>query len=375
MPNSPYQPIFELTRGDIVESIHCGALAVVDVSGRLVASYGDPDAVTFLRSSAKPFQVMPFLEHGGQAYYHLTPREIAIMCASHAGTDDHVSVLRAIQLKAGVTEADLLCGVHIPFHEPTAEALRERKERPTPNRHNCSGKHTGMLAYVRMVERVLHGAPLGEAAAPANDGATEALDYIDPRHPIQGEILQTMADMCAVPVGEIRLGTDGCSAPNFALPLRQAALGYARLCDPAGGQVANGARLAACQTITAAMTYNPDMVSGPTFFDTRLMEVGRGRIVVKGGAEGYQGIGLMPGALGPGSPAMGIALKIGDGDLRGKARHAVALEVLRQLGALSETELSILGGPGEEFGPSFPIRNWRKILVGEGRPCFKLERS
>ncbi|HEX9029017.1 MAG TPA: asparaginase [Anaerolineales bacterium] len=349
MTSQSYFPIFELTRGKTIESIHNGAIAVVDAYGKPVASYGDPDTLTFLRSSAKPFQALPFIEHGGQDFYHLTRREIALMCASHSGTDEHVAVAREIQAKTGVSESDLLCGVHYPYDNQTSEALRERKEQPTPNRHNCSGKHTGMLAYARMEH-------------------LSTADYIDNEHPVQREIRQTFANMCALPVEQVALGIDGCSAPNFAVPLRNSALAYARLLDPVAGQVQPPARAAACRTITTSMMENPDMVGGPGRFDTRLMEVARRRILIKAGAEGYQGIGLAAGALGSGSPALGIALKIGDGDARAKARPAVVLEVLRQLGALSAAELALLA----EFGPTFPVLNWRKIEVGEGRPCFEL---
>ena len=356
--DSPYLPVFELVRGETIESIHFGAIAVVDVNGNLIASHGDPNAVTFLRSTAKPFQLLPFLEHGGQSFYHLTPREIALLVASHSGTDEHVAVAQAIQIKTGVAEADLLCGVHYPLHDVTADALRERHEQPTPNRHNCSGKHTGMLAFVHMEEV-------------QNDLDADNLPYIDPRHPIQQEILQTLAEMCQVPVEQVGLGIDGCSAPNFALPLRNTALGYARLCDPEAGQVQPDERASACRIITSAMMFNPDMVGGPGRFDTRLMEVGHGRIVSKGGAEGYQGIGIMPGALGSDSPAMGIALKIADGDPTGRARSAVTLETLRQLGVLTEEELALLS----EFGPNSPVQNWRKLTVGVARPRFQLERE
>ncbi len=358
MPNSPYFPVFELTRGRIVESIHNGAVAVVDVSGKLLAWYGDPNVVTFLRSSAKPFQAMPFITHGGQAYFDLTPREIALICASHSGTDEHVAMARSIQKKTGVAEADLLCGVHYPYHEPTAEALRDRKEAPTPNRHNCSGKHTGMLAYVRMLN--------GNRTSAGDDMA-----YIDPQHPIQQEILQTFADMCDLPLDQIELGIDGCSAPNFAVPLRSAALAYARLMDPEAGGVLPPERTAACRTITSAMIFNPDMVGGPGRFDTRLMEVAQGKILIKAGAEGYHGIGLQPGVLSPKSPAVGITVKIGDGDLRGRVRDAVVMEVMRQLGVLNQTELEMLA----QYGPTFPVYNWRKLVVGDARPCFELERA
>jgi L-asparaginase II len=355
--SSPYLPLFELTRGRVVESIHHGAVAVVDATGNLVAWYGDPDAVTFLRSSAKPFQAMPFIQQGGQAAYGLTEQEVALMCASHSGTDEHVTVVRGIQAKTGVTEADLLCGMHPAMHEETAEAMRQRNESPTSNRHNCSGKHTGMMSYVKM-----------KNSRGAWDNGQE---YIDPAHPLQQEILATFAEMCCLPVEKVELGIDGCSAPNFAVPLRNAALGFARLCDPAAGNVQPPERLAACHTIAAAMMAYPDMVGGPGRFDTRLMQAARGLILAKGGAEGYQAIGLMPGALGPGSPAIGIAFKIADGDGREKVRSAVSMEVLRQLGALDAAQMEALSS----FGPGFPIHNWRKLVVGQGYPAFDLKRT
>ncbi len=358
MPTSAYLPIFELTRGGIAESLHHGAVAVTNLHGDLVAWYGDPQAVTFLRSTAKPFQAMPFIQHGGHKVFGLSPREIALMCASHSGTDAHLAVARSIQAKAGVDEKELLCGVHEPIDARTAEMLRERKELLTPNRHNCSGKHSGMLAFVRLKQC-------------SGDLVPDDLDYIDPRHPIQKEILYSFAQMCNLPMEQIGLGVDGCSAPNFAVPLRNAAAAYARLCDPANGDVGSEERIAACNTITAAMMANPDMVGGPNRFDTCLMQAGQGRIVSKGGAEGYQGIGLMPGALGPGSPALGIAFKIADGDSRQQVVAAVAVEVLRQLGALSSVDLDSLS----RFGPHAERVNWRKILVGEAYPVFELNRA
>lgn len=338
-----------------MESIHFGAVAVVDSTGRLVAQYGNPDSVTFLRSSAKPFQALPLLEAGGQERFGFTSREIALMCASHSGTDQHVAVAESIQKKVGVTEADLLCGVHEPMHEPTARALRERHTLPTANRHNCSGKHSGMLALKRLCQ--------------ADSDNAENLDYIDLRHPIQSAIIQTFAEMCGLTVAEVHCGIDGCSAPNFAIPLRNAALGFARLCNPVTGGVAPLARVEACRTVTSAMSSNPDMVGGPGTFDTTLMELGKGRWISKGGAEGYQAIGIMPGVAGRNAPALGIALKIADGDQKSRARHAVALAVLYQLGVLSVEELTALGS----FGPEYPVLNWRKIEVGQARPLVQLE--
>jgi L-asparaginase II len=361
-----YLPIYEITRGQTAESVHFGAIAVVDAQGNLAASYGDHQAVTFLRSTAKPFQALPFMEHGGQETYQLTQQEIALICASHSGTDEHVAVARAIQAKSGVRERDLMCGVHTPFHRPTVQAMQARGENPTPNRHNCSGKHTGMLAYARMKDLPIPRTDAGVA-------------YIDPEHAVQREILASFAAMCDLRSEQVALGTDGCSVPTFAVPLYNTALAFARLCDPEGGQVESAARVRACRVITSSMVGHPEMVGGPDSFDTRLMHAARGRILSKVGAEGYLAMGIMPGALKRGSPALGIALKISDGDLAGHsrpvgdpyahARPAVALEVLRQIGALEASELSLLA----QYGPTFTIHNWREIEVGVGRPCFQLK--
>jgi L-asparaginase II len=353
-----YPPIFEVTRGHIVESIHYGAAAVVDSSGRLLAWLGDPKVVTFLRSSSKPLQALPFIERGGDQTFHLTSKEVAIICASHDGTDEHVEVIKGIQAKVGVQESDLLCGSHPLSHPQTVETMRLRGEVPTPNRHNCSGKHTGMLAAARM-----RGLPIS--------------DYVNPEHPIQVAILETLSEMCSLPTDQIEVGIDGCSAPVFAMPLYNAALGFARLVDPRGLAVE---RAVACRRITQSMMANPFMIGGPGRFDTRLMEVCSGRIISKEGAEGYMIMGIMAGALGADSPGIGIAFKVSDGDPYhrnqvtpgSRVRPAVSIEILRQMGYISDKELEALA---PEFGPVKPVTNWRKMVVGETRPAFTLKKA
>jgi L-asparaginase II len=127
------------------------------------------------------------------------------------------------------------------------------------------------------------------------------------------------------------------------------------------------------------MTGSPEMISGRGEFDCRLMQAGKGRIVCKRGAEGYQAIGLLPEALGPGSPGVGITFKVSDGDLlfrtiniepHNRVRPAVTLEILRQIGVLSAAQMKELA----EFGPTLPIKNHRGIVAGESRPAFELDR-
>ena len=352
------QPLFEVTRGNIVESVHYGSIAVVDSNGQLIASYGDPQAVAFLRSSAKPFQVLPFVERNGVEYFGFTPRELAISCASHEGSDLHVQIVEGMQKKIGIEESQLQCGVHMPGDVETFKSLIINNRQPTQNQNNCSGKHTAMLAHAKM--RVL---PLE--------------NYLDINHPVQQDILTSFAEMCQLMTKEVELGTDGCSAPNFAVPLYNAALGMARLCDPRALHALSETRASACRKITSAMTTHPEMISAYGEFDEQLMRAGEGKIVCKRGAEGYQLIGLLPGVLSPDSPGIGIALKVSDGDASrmaldllhtARVRPAVVVEILHQLGALSSKQEEDLA----PFGPVKPIKNHRGIVTGQSRPVFEL---
>ncbi len=351
-----YEPVVEVTRGGVVESVHYGAAAVADRSGRLLAWVGDPQAVTFLRSSAKPFQALPLVEGGGLDAYGLTPRQLALICASHAGTDAHKAMAESIQAKVGLEESNLLCGTHPPYDAQTWSRMRDAGEPLTSNRHNCSGKHTGMLTQARFL-----GLPLET--------------YIDPNHPVQGRILDAFSALCGLSPAQVLLGVDGCSVPTFAVPLAAAATGYARLADPSD---LPPERARAVRRIVEAMVTNPDMVDGPGRFDTRLMQTTGGRILSKGGAEGFRGLAILPGALGPGSPGLGVAIKIADGD-PGKltdsppgqrAGRRTALALLAQLGALVPDQLDELA----EFGTQ-PVTNFRKLLVGETRACLTLHRA
>jgi L-asparaginase II len=199
-------------------------------------------------------------------------------------------------------------------------------------------------------------------------------NYLDINHPIQQDILHTFAWMCKLPVEQVELGTDGCSAPNFAVPLLNAAFGFARMCDPHDLPME---RAQACRKITSAMSAFPEMASGYGEFDEQLMKAGNGKIITKRGAEGYQIVGFLPGTRGANSRGVGIAIMVSDGDASrmgmelestNRVRPAVTVEILRQLGVLSPEQEQALAG----FGPEKPITNHRGIITGKSYPVFKL---
>jgi L-asparaginase II len=344
-----YLPVYQLSRGGVVESIHCGAIAVVDSSGKLYAWYGNPQTTTFLRSSAKPFQALPLVELGGVKKYSIRADELAITCASHSGTDLHLKTIVGLQRKIGVAESDLCCCTHPPFDPAARAKLHDQGLNPTPNHHNCSGKHTGMLGQAKLL-------------------GVDLMGYTEVDHPVQRSILSTVSEICGMDPGEIVLGRDGCSVPTFGMPLYHAAWGWARLMDP--GSLKH-CHQDACRQITSAMGAYPNLIAGPGRFDTRLMETAAGKLISKAGAEAFQAVGVYPDALFPGSPSLGIALKIGDGDQGQRARMAVMLEILCQLGLINESERASLG----DLGPRVEIRNQCHIVTGDGSPCFELQYS
>jgi len=348
------RPLLEVIRGTLVESAHHGAIAVVNSNANLLHAHGDPHTVAFLRSSAKPFQALPFVEAGGVEHFDLTTAELALACASHETSDLHLQTVQGMQTKIGIREDRLQCGPHFPGDADKFKQVIREGIAPTPNFNNCSGKHTAMLAFAKM-----RGLPLET--------------YLDFDHPIQQNILKIISEMCDMEMKDIALGIDGCSAPNFAMPLFNAALGMARLCDP---RELSQARAVACKKITDAMTSHPEMVSNFGEFDCELMKIGEGKIVTKRGAEGFQIVGIMPGVIG--ERGVGIAFKVTDGDASrlsdslqwsSRVRPAVTLEILKQLGALNEAQLGALA----KFGPEKELKNYAGIVTGRSKTVFELK--
>jgi L-asparaginase II len=338
-------PLVEVWRGPIVESRHRGHVAAVDGDGRLVAYLGEPETVTYLRSSAKPFQAVPLLTSGAVERFRLTEAELAVACGSHSGEDLHVETVARMLEKLGLDERLLKCGVHEPFDRATAERLRARGESPGVLRNNCSGKHTGMLALS------LHlGAP--------------PEFYDDPAGPVQQSVLRAVSQFSDMNADEIVLGTDGCGLPVFGLPVRAMALMYARLVAPPDGFDAE--TRAACARLTAAMNAHPELVGGTRErFDTEVMRAGQGRLVSKIGAEGVYTAGVLPCERWP--KGLALAFKIEDGEDR-RARSTIAIEALRQLDVLDEDAYRALS-----HYASFPVQNHRGEKVGQIRAFFKLQ--
>jgi L-asparaginase II len=280
-------------RGGIVEAEHTvHAVAVRD--GAVVAAAGDPHLMTLLRSSAKPIQALPL----ARAYDDLDQRELAIACASHLAQPMHLEAVRMLLRRARCDEDDLECG---PEGTPPARI-----------KHNCSGKHAGMLAVCR-----------------AHGWRTEG--YRLPGHRMQRQNLEDVARIADVAADDIRTATDGCGVVTFALSLERMARMFASLTASREGQ-----------RVADAMQTHPEYIRGVGATDAVLMQSIPGA-VAKGGAEGLI-CGLLP-------EGTGFALKSADGNHR--ALRAGLASFLPELGH----ELP-------EFAAT-PFRNSRGEVVGE----------
>jgi L-asparaginase len=280
-----------LLREGIIESRHTAQAVVSDERGRVLSVAGNSESAFFIRSALKPFQALAVTTTGTLERYELSDRDLAIMCSSHRGTLEHVRQVFNILWRCDIDPSALQC----PVPSGASSSLQ----------YNCSGKHAGMLAVCQQRNWPLH-------------------TYLQRQHPIQQLILDKVAELLKMPAAEFICAHDDCGAPTYFMQLGQMAALYARLA--AGNNLD-------MERIVRAMTHHPTMVAGEGQFDTDLMYLTGGELVSKTGAEGIQCVGR----LGEG---MGLAIKVMDGAKR--AKYAVAIHLLKQLGWINPTTAETL---------------------------------
>lgn len=329
-------PLLEVTRGNVIECIHRGDVAVTDGAGNLISKAGDPHKYTFLRSAAKPLQALPVFTSGAQERFSFTPDEIAVMCSSHYAEPYHLDAIRSILNKIGLTENHILGGIVNSLNNKYALKLAWENVKLTPLFSDCSGKHSGMLAVCIHRDLVVS-------------------DYLLPTHLCQIAIKNALSEMCDVDVDLIEIGIDGCSAPVHAMSLNNMATGFARL---ANSEFAPELFQTAADQIYDAMTRHPEMVSGTGGFCTELMRLTEGKLIGKVGAEGIYCIGVKDRNL-------GIAIKVENGNMA--ILPPIVISTLDQLKIL---ELDILA----KLDPYRIINNTNDIgsVVGTIYPTFSL---
>ena len=327
-------PLIATIRGDQPENIFYGSVAVVLSNGRLLSSVGDMRTPMYTRSALKPFQAMPLVA-GFADQYALSDADIAVLCASHNGEAAHSTRVASLLKRAGRSDSDLQCGIHVPYYYTSNHLPPPEKGSYGRLQHNCSGKHAGMLMLANA---------LGEPAS----------TYTQRTHRVQEAIADSVAHFSGVASGKLVAGIDGCSVPNYAIPLPALAYAYSRLTRAEPDEIYGNAPM----RIFQAMSQHAAFVSGMGRNDLALNRAGSGDWIAKLGADGVQAIASR-------SRQTAITVKIADGDL--PMLMLIVVTVLEQMGWMTDTARHAL----KSYVPG-PLRNVAGHEVGHTTAVFQM---
>jgi L-asparaginase II len=338
--------LVEALRGGIVESAHRGAYAVVDADGRLHSAAGDIERPIFPRSAVKVLQALPLVESGAADRFGLSDEQLALACASHRGEPVHVATAAAMLARLGLDAGVLECGTHWPYRDVAQREMAARGERPSALHNNCSGKHAGFVCL---------GCGMADERA-AGDRRAFLSGYVKPDHPVMREVTAALQATTGFRLDDAAVGTDGCSIPTYAIPLRHLAHAFARI---ATGHGLRPGHAAAAARLRAAVAKAPFMVAGSDCFDTRVMQRLGARVFCKVGAEGVY-CAAFPEA------GLGVAVKMDDGNTA-RACEVVMAALIERLLPLDDGDLDFVHRLADAA-----LHNWNGIEVGRLRAAGPL---
>lgn len=323
--------IVEVTRGTLVESRHRGMAVMVDGDGAVVFAAGDIDSPVFPRSACKAMQALPLVESGAADAYGFGAKELALSCSSHSGEDAHAELASAMLARAGRDVDTLECGAHWSFDQNTLIHQARTLDRPTALHNNCSGKHSGFVCACCHMGHDPKG-------------------YVEYDHPLQAEIRATMQSLTGAHLGVENCGTDGCSIPTYAVPLKGLAHGFAKM---ATGTGLEPSRAKASKRLIEACMAEPFYVAGTKRACTQIMQIAPGKIFAKTGAEGVF-CAVLP------DQGLSIAVKCEDGTTR--AAEAMIAALLARYVEKDSAEQSALMAMANHT-----MHNWNRRAVGDVR--------
>jgi L-asparaginase II len=326
--------LVDVCRGETIESQHRGAVAIVDADGAVVVALGDVDRPIFPRSAVKVLQALPLVASGAADRLGLSDAELALACASHGGEPRHAEAAAAMLAKAGLDADALECGTHWPYLDSAVRDLAVAGRGPSALHNNCSGKHAGFVCLAC----ALHDGP---------DLRRWLRGYVEPGHPVMREVTAALQASTGADLARAPRGTDGCSIPTYAIPLRALALAFARVGTCIGLSPEHGRAAARLRRAVAA---EPTMVAGTGRFDTRVMERLGTRVFCKVGAEGVYCAALPDRGL-------GVAIKVDDGTTR--AAEVAMATVIEALVALDDADAAFVHTLADATSS-----NWNGRVVG-----------
>ena len=314
--------LVEVTRGEMVESRHRGAVAIVKSDGQTAFAVGDTERLVYPRSAIKPLQAVYLLESGAADAFELTEVEIALACASHNGEAGHVDAVRSWLTRLGFREQALECGTHAPRRKEDNAWLVKHDLVPGPVHNNCSGKHCGHLAVSKYKDLPIE-------------------NYNQNNHPIQKELINLIENLSNFKIKNI--GIDGCTLPNPLIPLKKFALAAAKIVDY---KSLNEASDIAKRIFDSCVKF-PEITGGSKSVNCALTKLSKGKAFFKNGAEGVF-VAIIP------EQKSALAVKITDGAARA-AEVAIA-------GLISE--LKIIDEDQIEKFKKRPVKNSTEQVIG-----------
>ncbi len=323
--------IVQITRGDFVESTHEVDVIVADSSGKIISTYGDTEIEIFPRSANKSLHALPLVESGAADAFGFEDKHLALACSSHNAQPMHVNAACEMLHKAGLDGSCLECGAQLPKRpQDQAQLVRDGVEIKAIH-NNCSGKHSGFLAF-------------------AKHTGLETKGYINFDHPVQKEIAGVLENVTGAKHSKDNYGIDGCSIPTFKIPMQNLAIAYAKF---GVGEDASSSRSKAMLRLRDACFAHPEMVAGDERVCTRLMQTLGNRAFVKVGAEGVYTMALPE--LG-----FGVAMKARDGNFR--AVEVAVSQLASELLELDEGDVEKMKSLTNPV-----LKNWNGIEVGSAR--------
>jgi len=322
--------LLKVKRGKLTEREHFGFLLLVDKKERIISQIGNcKNNSFFLRSCAKPFQALPVITSGAYDKFNFTPSELAVICASHTASKEHLILIKSILDKIGLSEKNLQCGIHDPIDIETRNYLIKHNLKAGPIHNNCSGKHSGMLSVCKAMNWDID-------------------NYLDLNHPLQKQYIEIIKNLCDIKEN-LEISIDGCGAPVHGLPFYKMGTGFLKLF------LSQEAKL-----IKKAFIQNPVIIGGNERLDSEIMKASNGKLIAKVGAEGLCIVINI-------EEEKALVVKALDANI--SARSIVTIESLKQLGWLSLKELK---NTGINNLYDLKVKNLSKIQVGEIKPVFKV---
>lgn len=318
-------PLAKIIRSGYVEAVHNGSIVVMQ-NNEVIFSVGDINQIVSLRSTAKPFLLLPLIQNGGVNKFHLSDSDLTIMASSHNGEKAHRDTISNILDRVQLKIEHLHCGTHLPYFEwLIPEYIRETEMNLKQLYHNCSGKHTAMLLMCKLLDYPI-------------------ANYWELDHLLQQTILKKFQSFLEYEESEeIARGLDGCGAPNYFLPLERLAFAYQKL--------SSDKELA---IVRESIIQQPFMLAGTDRLDSLIIE--KCKYIAKSGSEGLFCVSI---------PAenIGIALKIEGGC--DDAAESCIVRLLNKMGFITKDMMQYFSKY-----QNIPIYTSTNIQSGQYEPCF-----